>query len=378
MVSPSSVRLGRAVLLAALLAGVPARALISLEAGKDQLFVTTTLAAGYDSNLFANANGSGDSFSSLDVTAEFLRHAGLIALDATLSVDASRYNRLHAEDFQNPSLHATFTKATGRTTGALSVGVSRQSRADTAANLRDASWLYETSLALKYPVIERYSLSASAGYQLRDFIDNSTLVDLSTYSAGTDLFYHYSSDRDLLAGYHFSEDETAARSRNFDHALTVGVSGRLLASIKGQLRAGYEIRVPAAGPDGTFSAWTADGSAVWTITKRWHFTGRVSRDFSTTSTNLSVNTLAAGVDAEYAFNAKTALFTGMSGSGTDYLGQAGANRHDTAWTWNLGINRTLTDHVKLTVDKVFSQTWSTLAFSDYIRRSVSASLVARF
>ena len=371
-------RIGIAVLVSVGVTARPMSALVSIDSGKNQLFINSTASFGYDSNIFANAAGGGDYISSLSLGANFLRHAGLIGLDASVSVNSSQFGKNHGEDFQNPTFTAEFTKQTGRTTGALTLSASRESRADTAANIRNESWFYDAGLNLKYPVIERYSLSGNVGYSLRDFADNTSVVDLETYSAGIDLFYVYTTDRDLLAGYHFTESTTSAGNKNDDHSFTAGVTGRILGPLQGTLRAGYEVNVPKGTPDKSYGSWTANASAVWNFTKRFNVTGQLSKSVSTTSTNTSVDALSASLDSQYAMNSKTTVGLGTGWSYSRFLGLLGAGRHDTSWNWNASLNRTINNHLKGSLTYAFFRNWSTLDFSDYDHTSVTLSLSARY
>jgi hypothetical protein len=373
-----TLRAGLAVLLSAGLALMPVHALVNINDGKDQIFINSSASAGYDSNLFANSAGGGDYVYSLNLGAEYTRHAGLIGMDASVAVDASRYGKYKSEDFQNPTFRTEFTKQSGRTTGALVLSAARQSRADTAANLRDESWIYNASVNLKYPVIERYSLSGTAGYSQRNYVDSTTLVDLTSYTAGLDLFYVYTTDRDLLAGYHFQEDDTSAKTKTYDHSFTAGVSGRIFWRLHGALRAGYSIHVPSASSDRSYGSWTANGSAGWNPTKRLTVTGQLTKAVSTTSTDISVDTLATSLDAQYAINSKTAFDLGTGLSSSRFLGQLGGGRHDINWNWNFTFNRTLNSHLKVSLSYIFAENWSTLSFSDFIQRSITLSLSSRF
>ncbi len=371
-------RVGIAVLLSLGITALPVSALVSIDAGKNQLFINSSASFGYDSNIFANSAGGGDYIYSLSLGANFLRHAGLIGLDASVSVNSSQFGKNHGEDFQNPTFAAEFTKQTGRTTGSFTLSAARQSRADTAANLRNESWFYEAGLNLKYPVIERYSLSGNVGYTLRDFTDNTSVVDLATYSAGLDLFYVYTTDRDLLAGYHFTESATSASTKNYDHSFTAGVPGRIIGPLQGTLRAGYEVNVPKGTGDKSYGSWTANASAVWNFTKRFNVTGQLSKSVSTTSTDTSVDALSASLDAQYALNSKTSVNFGTGWSYSRFLGLLGAGRRDTSWNWSATLNRTINNHLKGSLTYVFFRNWSTFSFSDYDHTSVTLSLTSRF
>ncbi len=370
---------GIAVLLSLGVVALPVRALVSIDAGKNQLFINSTATVTYDSNLFANSAGGGDYVYGLNLGANYTRRAGLIGLDASVGVATSRFGKFHAEDFQNPSFTAAFAKQTGRTTGTLTLSAARQSRADSAANLRNESWFYQAEMNLKYPVIERYSLSANAGYSLRDYADNTTVVDLASYAFGLDLFYVYTTDRDLIAGYHFSEDKTSANSKSFNHSFTAGLAGRLFGQLQGTLRAGYGLRVPHdRTTDASYGSWTANASTAWKFTKRLNVTGQLSKDVSTTSTNTSVDTLSTALDAQYILNARTIFDLGTSWSNSRFLGALGGGRHDVAWSWNLALSRTINSHLKASLSYVSSQNWSTVNFSDFSRRAATMSLSSHF
>jgi len=93
----------------------------------------------YDSNLFANAAGAGDTSYSLSFGADYVRRAGWIGLNASVGVNATRYGKFTREDFENPTFTAAFSKQSGRTTGSLTLSAARESRADVAANLATKS-----------------------------------------------------------------------------------------------------------------------------------------------------------------------------------------------------------------------------------------------
>jgi hypothetical protein len=299
-------------------------------------------------------------------------------MDATVAVDASRYGKFTSEDFQNPSLRTEFTKQSGRTTGSLVLSAARSSQADSAANIRDESWTYQADLNLKYPVIERYSISGNVGYMQRNFVGNSSLVNLKSYSAGLDLYYVYTTERDLLAGYHFREDETSADTKTFDHSFTAGLSGRLLWQLHGAVRAGYVVHVSEGATNGTYGSWTANGNIGWNPTRRTAMTAQLSKDVSITSTDVSVDSTAVAVDGQYSYNSKTALVFGTGWSNSRFLGALGGGRRDQNWNWNVGVNRTLTNYLKATLNYTFAENWSTDSFADFVRRSVTLTLVTRF
>jgi hypothetical protein len=353
-------------------------ALVSLNDGNDELFLNSTINVGYDSNIFDHAGGAGDTTYSMILGADYARRDGWIGLNALGSVNFTRYADHAGENFADPALHIELTKQTGRTTGSLTVGAAREDQADVIVNLRTESWLYDAALKFKYPVIERYSISGNLGYGLQDFTDNSQLVDLTTYTAGTDLAYSLSTDRDLLVGYRFREEKTSADVQNFDHSLNVGLSGRLIYRLKGSISAGYSHRIPLGTTDHPYNSWTANASTSWDFTKRFILRGELSKDFSTTASNLSADTLATRLRAAYTMNSKVVCSTGTGWADSHFLGQAGGARHDNNWNWDADVKYILSDHMSVSLIYRFLQNWSTLPLADFVRHDVSLSLTARF
>jgi len=382
-VLPKRSRLGCLIAVVAVGLGAlspSARALIKFDDGHDEFFVTLGLGYGYDSNIFATTDGGGDTFASASLDLEYRRKAGLIGVDGTLGWNFSKFDKFGSEDFANPHARVEFTKDKGRTTGSLQLAAARESRAETEINIRTTSWNYDSNLNLKYPVIERYSLTGQLGYNLRDYLENIDLVDIRTFSAGSGLNYAFSSARDLVAGYRFRATDTTAHSESYDHSFTVGTSGKILAKLNGSARFGYQIRQSNRrdGQDDSYGDFTASVSTTWTLSRRLTFTGTLSRDFSTLATDTSVETTAANLDAQFAVKAKISLFAGIGGGYTRFLGLRGGGRSDTYFNFTAGANYTMNDHLKLALTYGYYKNWSTLPISDYDRHTLSLSVSSRW
>ena len=358
----------------------PAGALVKFNDGHDSIFVTGTVGVGYDSNLFASANSDGDYSYNAALEIEYQRKAGMLGVNGSLGWDFSKYQDFSSEDFANPHARLELTKDAGRTTGSVTASAARETRADSAINLRTTSWEYETGLNVKYPVIERYTLAGQIAYSRRDFEENFALVDINTWSLGSDLFYVYTSQRDILAGYRFRVTDTTAGTHDYDHAFTLGTTGKILPTINGTARVGYQRRLSRRS-DGTrenFDGITSTVSATWSAFKRLNVTGQINSDFNTVATDVSVSTLSAGLDAQYALTARFSVFSGAGVGRSRFLGARGDGRSDTYFTYNAGVAYTLNDHFKATLSYVHFQNWSTLAFSDYTRRTISLNLSSRW
>lgn len=378
MLRTSRLQISIVTFLAFALACGPAHALVSIDDGKNQFYVNATASYTWDSNIFANSTSGGDSVYAVSAGIDFRRHAGMIGINGNASVNASSFGENTGENFQNPSFGLELTKQSGRTTGSLTAAVSRQSKADALVNVRNESWNYNAGLNLKYPVIERYTLSGGIGFGYLDYLDNRLFVDLSTYTASLDLFYIYNTERDIIAGYRIRYGETSVNSAYYDHAFTVGLSGKIFPKVGGTVRVGYQFREPTNSSGESFSSITASGQAKWTITKKINAALLLSKDLSTTSTNTTVDSTSTGIDFQYGMNSKTAVFFGLGYGINEFLGVSGGDRKDSYFTWSAGAHYTFSSYLKLALTYSYFQNWSSLSFSDYKRNSINLTASTTF
>jgi len=388
------VKLGMAACLSLSLACAPARALVALNDGHDRLYVTGSMAFGWDSNIFANSAAQSDHTVSTSVVAEYQRRAGWIGVNASIGLDASRYNVFTEENFANPHLSLELTKQTGRTTGSFTLNASRESHADAAVNLRTTSWNYAAGLNFKYPIVTIYTLSGQIGYSGVKYV-TGVFPELSTYSASANLIRIISSERDLSLGYRYRHSATSIDSTYDDHAFTVGLSGKLLRGINGTLSAGYQFRMPhgftdQGKPQEPFSSWTASGSATYTVSKRMSLTGTISKDFSTTATDASVDNTTASLDLQYAYSSHWTASAGVNAGDSRFLGQAGRNvistdplvlgaqRHDDFVSTEASIHFSLNDHLKIAATYTWFKNWSNLSFAEFVRNAYGLNVSSRW
>ena len=366
-------------LLAAGCASPPLRALITFNDGTDRVFLTGSGSIAYDSNIFAHNGGEGDTIYSAGFVAEYTRQAGMIAVDATLSVNASRFGDNPTQNFNDPSFKAEFKKATGRTTGAFVFGAARESEADRLANTRTESWNYSADLNVKYPVIERYSFAGHLNYTDRNYLNTTALADLRTYVAGTDLLYAIDSGRNLLAGYQFRHEGTSANSTFVDQSVTVGLTGRIYSKLSGSLRFGYQARAPqGATTDGSFHGLTASAEASLPMTQQLRVSVELSKDVHVTADNQSTDGFSSGLNVDYTLNDRLTA-TGNVGLGrNDFLSAAANGRRDTYFSWGTGLKYKMNEHVDFSLGYIFDENWSTLAYSDFNRHIVTLTLSSRW
>jgi hypothetical protein len=389
-----------AMLLALALAVSPAWALVSLNDGHDHAYVTGQVGYTWDSNIFANSEAKSDTSITASVIASYQRRAGWIGVDGSLELDGAQYNHFRSENFNNPKFNLELTKQTGRTTGSLTLAASRQSRADAAVNIRTTSWNYSTGLNFRYPIITVYTISGQLGYSFVKY-GNNAFPELGTYTASVDMIRLLSTERDLTVGYRFRRGETSVDTSYDDHAVTAGLSGKLIRGINGSMRVGYQTRIPhgavsvaSAGTSKSsakFSSWTASAATTYAFNKRLHFTGSLSKDFSTTANDISVDTTTAALDANYALTSHWQFSATASGGDSKFLGDAGRrlislgpppvlgpSRHDKFATMNASANYSLNEHLKIGATYTWFKNWSTESIADFVRSSYTLNVSSRW
>ena len=363
-----------------------ARALVSLEDGKDHLFVDGTFNIGYDSNVFANAQSGGSMVYSGSLGVDFTRRAGWIGVNMSASLDFARYGIFRAQDYVDPKFTAEFTKQTGRTTGSLTFSLQRENRADLTVNTRDVSWNYDIGLNFQYPVIERYSISGSFDYNHADYLDKQLFTDLTTYTENVYLYYILNEQRDLFLDYRNRYSDEATGIYDIDNSLSAGVSGKVYGPFNGALQIGYQQRTPHGGPDSGRNEddITATGSATWNMNRRMTLTANLSRDFSTTAAAQSIETTNAGLIFQDSFTARAST-TLMAGVGQNkFLGSQGIlepdgkRRVDDFIDLSASYFYTINQHLKFSVNYTYYRSWSTLAYAEFPRHQITMGLASHW
>jgi hypothetical protein len=373
-----------AFLLATSLACSPAQALVSLNDGRDRIHVSASVSITRDSNIFANSDDRGDVVYSTGLSVNYTRRAGWIGVNGSASVGSSKFATIDGQDFVNPSFGLEFTKQSGRTTGSLTLSAAKESRADSAVNTRSTSWNIPIGLNFKYPITGTNTLSGGMGYSSRRYLDESAFTSLSTYNASADLYHILSTEREMIAGYRYRFTETSRKTSSTDHALTLGVSGKLLRGFTGSLRAGYQTRVPKGyeTDEGKFGSWTASGTTTYAINKKLNLNGSIAKDFATTATDSIVDSTTFSLEAQYAYSSHWGLLISSSFGDSAFLGEGGRviislgpplelgkQRHDNYLTWSAVLNYSLNEHFKAGLTYSWFKQWSTFSYADFVRSS---------
>jgi hypothetical protein len=363
-----------AAVVAAAVVSPSARALVSLEDGKDHIFVDGSVEMGYDSNVFANGLDNGSLSYEEVVTTEFTRRAGWIGVNVSASVTAMQFERFTSQNYVDPSLSAEFTKQSGRTTGSITLSVQREDRADVNVNTRDISWNYDAGLNFQYPVIERYSITGTFDYSRANYDDQLLFTNQTVYSSNLYLYYILNDQRDMFIDYRYRLTDEANGQKYVDNSLMIGVSGRVFGPFNGSLQVGYQDRTPygVAGPNG-YNDTNAAGSMTWNITRRIALTANVSQDFSTTANAISIETSSAGFTLQDSISSKAVATLTATGGENRFLGTAGKQAPDSQQRVDQFIamsafySYAFNEHLKLQVGCSYYRNWSNLSFADFPR-----------
>jgi hypothetical protein len=363
------------------LVATPGRALLRFNDGLDQIHVIGTAALGWSSNIFSSQNGSSDTTYNASLNLEYRRRAGYIGVNAGLGWDFGRFQKFTSENFANPHASLEFTKDFGRSTGSLLLKAAKQSSTDSAANVRTQSKSYDAELGWKYPVNDHYTFSGTFARTQLDYINNVALVGLVSYLVSLDVFRAYSEERDYFGGYRIRLSDSTAGSSSVDHNFSLGVSGLVIPKVSGSLRLGYQLRQSRASgtaATSTFHGLSAASTVSYAPNRKLVFTGQLSKDFSTTSTDISTDTIAANLNASYAYNAKFSVFADVGGGMNRFLGALGAGRRDYYFTWGFGANWTQSDRFKASLSYDWFHNWSNVARADFTRQGLSLTLTSRW
>lgn len=356
----------------------PAEALLSFDGGRDTVTATAEYGFSYDSNLFVHAGGEADYSQTFTASADYLRRAGLIKVDAALKVAAARFEKFTGQDFTNPSLTAAFTKDQGRLTGSIKLSAARESISDMAANLRANSWNYGTSLQLRYPINDRYYFTSATDYSATDYIQEPALFNLTSYAESLDMYYRYNSKLDLLAGYRERIGVVEGGGNTHDHDVHLGATGSILPKLSGTIQLGYQWRDEAGAAGGRFDGLSSSLALSWPMTSRVAFHSVVSKDFMTTATDISVDVTSITVSTVLRPGGRLAVNLGLGYSVSRYLGRRGDGREDHTPTAEAGISLPISSHFSASLSYAYTFNQSNLAYSYFRRHTATLSVSARF
>lgn len=363
-----------------LLTPPPATALVSLNDGKDVIFVSGTYSIGFDSNVFTRASGKQSTTQTASVSADYTRQAGLLGLNVTVGASSGRFESIRGQDFTDPNIAISLRKRHGRTTGALNLTAGRESQPDPDVGERTRSWNYTAGLDLRYPVNDRYYVTNLLKFTSRSYLAGDKYADLRHYTDSIALNYVYTSKLDLNAAYSLGISNSSRDTKAYDHSVTVGASGSILPKLSGTIRVGGQRRNSESTIVGkeTFDSFTSGTSLKWLFSRKFSLGFDLDVDNAMTATDLSVNRATSGLHASFSLTNKLTARAGASYTVSDYLGTAADGRKDETLQFNASFGAALTTRLRTSLGYDYSVNYSTLSAADYERHSVNLSLTANY
>lgn len=360
------------------LSALPAQALVSLNDGRDKFFVSANLSVTHDTNFYANNSELAESIVGVTLTGEYSRRAGEIGVNASAGLRMASHLDTPTENYQNPFFSAELTKGKGRTTGSLLLTAARQNDNDTAANVRTQSWAYGSELNVNYPVIERYSLSASVAYNITDYMHSPLMYDLDTFYVRTELNYSIDSRLDFLVGHRYRSDNSKGPHDYHDNEFTFGLKGQLLPKLSGTVRLGYQSREEEGGNNDRFDNFSAMAGASWIISKQTNVTAQLLKDFRTTSTDIASDVVTGSLQINRVLNPEWSAGAGVSAGRIRFLGDIGGGRTDDFTGWNAQVTWSQNEHLRATFTYSYFNNNSSVAFANYARNIFSLAVSTRW
>lgn len=367
------------LLLGITMATQPARALLVFNDGKDQVFVTSTYSIGYDTNVFSQRVAKGALTQAFSFGASYTRKAGLITVNAAFSMNLGQFFGIPGQDYADPTFTLGFNKGVGRTTGGLTFNVTKVNTPDPIANDRAIGWNYGTSLNLRYPVIERFFLTNTTGVSGSSYANETLFAAQQTYSDGIIMNFIYDSKLDLTAGYNFTLSHTHDTT-SYDHSLNLGANGNVLPKLDGSISVGYsaDFNDYTHAKSEFFSGLDANTSLSWRVTRSLSLTGSVSKAFTISSTDITLDTINYGISAETVLAKRFRTAVAVTYVPTDFLGRAGLGRRDRLWEFQPNIGTAITTHIRCNLGYGYLVNYSNFADSAFTNEVITFSATATY
>jgi hypothetical protein len=356
-----------------------AKAFLVFNEGRDQVFVNATYTFGFDSNIFYQQAAQGSATQTMSVSANYVRRAGIINVDATATVTAELFSQVRGQDVVDPDFSLVLTKGVGRTTGSLNLEAQRESSPDPLTNSRPISWDYTSALDLRYPVNDRYYFTSASGVALTDYQNQLLYSDLDSYSENLGINYIYNSKLDLTGSYAFRLDDTPGITA-YDHSFNLGATGSILPKLSVSLSAGFETRTSSSKADGneTFDGIDANLNLYWRYSRLITVNEAVIRDYSITSTDIQTDTTSSATSIEATFAHRWRTSAGATVVNTEFLGRAGGGRRDWLLEFPVNLGTAITTHLKTNLTYSYEVNYSNVSSAQFVAQTLSLTISASY
>jgi hypothetical protein len=118
---------------------------------------------------------------------------------------------------------------------------------------------------------------------------------------------------------------------------------------------------------------------TWNMSKQTKVSLNLSKDFTTTSTNVTVDASNISMNIQRSINSKINAYVGGAYGINRFLGINGGGRKDEFVSFDTGVNyAVLSELLRLSAGYSYMHNWSNFTFSSFERNSITVSASSRF
>lgn len=375
----------RKILLGSAFAALTASpAFAILPFAKGELFVTAEADAMYDTNIYSNNLGVDDYVFTVTPGVAYVRNAGLLKLNVDGGVQIQRFADYNEHDGENGrfSFQATTTDVEGKTDGQLNVKVQRNAYANADINDRTVVDVYGANGTVGHWVTEKLGFRFRADASEERSV-NGLYADLRRQTASGAFRYLATPKLETYFAYTFRHSATANDPfatkplRANDHRISVGAEGELGGKVTCGTEVGYVTRdLKRNGVEDSKNSPFAKVTLDFAATEKTSFRVEANKDFDVSAASQSVNRFDMTVSATQTFTPKFSATASASYMHANY--DSAVYRSDDLYLGQLSFNVKFTETLSASAYASFSETNSSVAFSEYTRNTLGLMVKARF
>lgn len=334
-----------------------------------ELVLASRVAAQYDSNIFANAEGESDLIWSLRPLLQFRREAGLVHFHATAGLDLGVYSsnsEQNYEDFRSNISISFPNGVSARHFSSASLSFNQNTLADPVVGEILQLDEFQARFRTHYQLTDRIKTRLNLGYYDRNY-NREGSSNFKRSGVRFEGVYRFSDKLDLYGGYRYRGIDNGGilNVGGSSNLFLVGAEGELAAKLLGRIELGIQSRSYDIGLSDQTEPYFDIGLS-WSATERVILSLDVLQDFEVTANNLSVNPLNVELEALYDWNDKIDVACSVAYLDLNYTGLL-EGRNDEVNRFRVRVDYDLTKRQSLDFSLSYSDRSSSLSRANYDR-----------
>jgi len=351
---------------------------------KGELFVTAEADAMYDTNIYYNNLGVDDYVFTVTPGLAYVRNAGLVKLNVNAAVEIQRFADYNEHNGENGrfNFQVTTADAEGKTDGQLNVKVLRTAFASPYVNARTLTDVYGANGTVGHWATEKLGFRFRADASEERSV-NGQYADVRRQTASGAFRYLATPKLETYLAYTFrhsgtyDDPFTTQPLRANDHRVSVGAEGELGGKATCGAEVGYVTReLKRNGSKDTLNSPFAKVTLDYAATEKTSFRVEANKDFDVSAASQSVDRFEFTVSATQTFTPKFSATASASYMHGKFSG--GVGRTDDLYLGQLSADVKFTETLSASAYVSFSETNSTIVFSEYTRNTLGLMVKARF